>query len=112
MPNDQQADAGHEMQAPQHGVPHLGLSVAPAASVDGAGGKGVVVTAVDPNGPAADAGFKVGTVILDVGGKAVGNSGDVAKALQDAQAQGKHGVLMRVQVDGATRFVAVPLRAA
>jgi serine protease Do len=112
MPNDQQANAGHEMQAPQHGVPHLGLSVAPAASVDGAGGKGVVVTAVDPSGPAADAGFKVGTVILDVGGKAVGNSGDVAKALQDAQAQGKHGVLMRVQVDGATRFVAVPLRAA
>jgi serine protease Do len=112
MPNEQQANAGHEMQTPQHGVPHLGLSVAPAASVDGAGGKGVVVTAVDPNGPAADAGFQVGTVILDVGGKAVGNSGDVTKALQDAQAKGKHDVLMRVQVDGTTRFVAVPLRAA
>ena len=112
MPNEQQANAGHQMQTPQHGVPHLGLSVAPAASVAGAGGKGVVVTAVDPNGPAADAGFQVGTVILDVGGKAVGNSGDVTKALQDAQAQGKHDVLMRVQVDGATRFVAVPLRAA
>jgi serine protease Do len=86
--------------------------VAPAAAVDGAGGKGVVVTAVDPNGPAADAGFKVGTVILDVGGKAVGNSRDVVKALQEAQAQGKHDVLMRVQVDGATHFVALPLRAA
>jgi serine protease Do len=112
MPGDQQADAGRQMQAPQHGVPHLGLSVAPAASVAGAGGKGVVVTAVEPNGPAADAGFKVGTVILDVGGKAVGNSGDVVKALQDAQAHGKHDVLMRVQIDGATRFVALPLRAA
>jgi serine protease Do len=100
------------MQVPRHGVPHLGLSVAPAAAVDGAGGKGVVVTAVDPNGPAADAGFKVGTVILDVGGKAVGNSRDVVKALQEAQAQGKHDVLMRVQVDGATHFVALPLRAA
>jgi serine protease Do len=112
LPDEQQANAGHEMQSPRHGVPHLGLSVAPAASVDGAGGKGVVVTGVDPNGPAADAGFQVGTVILDVGGKAVGNAGDVAKALQDAQAQGKHDVLMRVQVDGATHFVAVPLRAA
>jgi serine protease Do len=110
MPNDQQANAGNEMQTPRHGVPHLGLSVAPAAAVAGAGGKGVVVTAVEPNGPAADAGFQVGTVILDVGGKAVGNADDVVKALQDAQAQGKHDVLMRVQMDGATHFVAVPLR--
>jgi serine protease Do len=110
MPNDQQANAGSQMQTPRHGVPHLGLSVAPAAAVAGAGGKGVVVTAVDPNGPAADAGFQVGAVILDVGGKAVGNADDVVKALQDAQAQGKHDVLMRVQMDGATHFVAVPLR--
>jgi serine protease Do len=110
MPNDQQANAGNEMQSPRHGVPHLGLSVAPAAAVAGAGGKGVVVTAVDPNGPAADAGFRVGAVILDVGGKTVGNAGDVVKALQDAQAQGKHDVLMRVQMDGAIHFVAVPLR--
>ncbi len=109
MPNEQQANAGNEMQTPRHGVPHLGLSVAPAATVAGAGGKGVVVTAVDPNGPAADAGFKVGTVILDVGGKAVGNAGDVVTALQDAKAQGKRDILMRVQIDGATRFVAVPL---
>ncbi len=110
MPNERRADAGQQVPTPQHGVPHLGLSVAPAASVAGAGGKGVVVTAVEPNGPAADAGFKVGTVILDVGGKAVGNSGDIVKALQAAQAQGKHDVLMRVQIDGATRFVALPLR--
>jgi serine protease Do len=109
MPNERQANAEHEMQTPRYGVPHLGLSVAPAAAVAGAGGKGVVVTAVDPSGPAADAGFKVGTVILDVGGKAVGNAGDVVKALQQAQAQGKHDVLMRVQINGATRFVALPL---
>jgi len=108
LPNEQRADAGQQMQAPPHGVPHLGLSVAPSASVAGAGGKGAVVTAVEPNGPAAEAGFKVGTVILDVGGKAVGNSGDIVKALQDAQTQGKHSVLMRVQIDGATRFVALP----
>jgi serine protease Do len=109
MPNEQQANAGQEMPAPRHGVPHLGLSVAPAAAVAGAGDKGVVVTAVDPSGPAANAGFKVGTVILDVGAKAVGNAGDVVKALQEAQAQGKHDVLMRVQMSGATRFVALPL---
>ena len=82
---------------PTSGVPHLGLSVAPASEVSGAGGQGVVVTAVDPDGPAAEQGFQTGTVILDVGGKAVANAGDVRKALVDAKAQGKHQVLMRVK---------------
>ncbi len=61
-------------------MPHLGLTVAPAAAV-GAGQTGVVVTAVDPNGPAAEAGFETGNVILDVGGKAVTNANDIATAL-------------------------------
>ena len=34
-----------------------------------------VVTAVDPEGPAAEHGLQTGDVILDVGGKAVGNFG-------------------------------------
>ena len=68
-----------------------------------------MVTAVDPNGPAAEQGFQTGNVILDVGGKAVSNAGDVRKALVEAKAQGKHDVLMRVKMGDATRFVAVPL---
>ena len=93
---------------PSHGVPHLGLTVAPAAAV-GAGQSGVVVTAVDPDGPAAEAGFEEGTVILDVSGKAVADANDIAKALREAEAQGKHDVLMRVKAGDATHFVAVPL---
>ena len=54
--------------------------------VDGAGQKGVVVTAVDPDGPAAEHGFKTGDVILNVGGKAVANAGDVRSALIAANA--------------------------
>ena len=88
---------------------HLGLSVAPASEVSGAGAQGVVVTAVDPDGPAAELGFQTGTVILDVGGKSVANAGDVRNALADAKAQGKHEVLMRVKMGDATRFVALPL---
>jgi len=90
-------------------VPHLGLSVAPASEVSGAGSQGVVVTAVDPDGPAAEQGFQTGTVILDVGGKTVTNAGDVRNALNEAKAQGKHQVLMRVKMGDATRFVALPL---
>ncbi len=109
MPNEQQAKADTEQSTPTNGVPHLGLSLAPANDVAGAGGKGVVVVSVDPDGPAAEQGFQRGNVILDVGGKAVANVGDVRNALKEAKAQGKHAVLMRVKMGDATRFVAVPL---
>jgi serine protease Do len=109
MPNQQEASATQEQTAPTNGVPHLGLTVAPAGDVAGAGDSGVVVTAVQPDGPAAQAGFQPGNVILDVGGKKVANGGDVVHALKEAQAQGKHDVLMRVKVGQATQFVAVPL---
>ena len=89
-------------------MPHLGLSLAPASDA-GAGGKGLTVTAVDPNGPAAEHGFQTGDVIMDVGGKAVANAGDVRQALTDAKAQGKHEVLMRVKAGDAVHFVALPL---
>jgi serine protease Do len=109
MPNQQQASADPQGAEPTRGVPHLGLSVAPANEVSGAGQEGVVVTAVDPDGPAAEQGLQTGTVILDVGGKAVANAGDVRQALIDAKAQGKHQVLMRVKIGDGTRFVALPL---
>ena len=109
MPDQQQASSENDRAHPTSGVPHLGLTVAPAAEVDGAGQQGVVVTAVDPDGPAAERGLQTGNVILDVGGKAVANAGDVRKALADAKATGKHEVLMRVKIGDATRFVALPL---
>jgi serine protease Do len=110
MPNDQQvasADTGNAQS--DAGVPHLGLQVAPAQDVSGAGSRGVVVTAVDPDGPAAEQGFQTGAVILDVGGKAVANASDVRDALVAAKAQGKRDVLMRVKIGDVTRFVAMPL---
>jgi len=109
MPSEHMAKADTEQAQPTGGVPRLGLSVAPATEVPGAGGKGVVVTAVDPDGPAAEHGLQEGNVILDVGGKAVANAGDVRKALSEAKAQGRHDVLMRVKIGEATRFVALPL---
>ena len=110
MPSDQQvASNDSEQNAAPSGVPHLGLQVAPAKDVSGAGSEGVVVTGVDPDGPAAEQGFQTGTVILDVGGKAVANAGDIRHALTEAKSQGKHDVLMRVKTGDTTRFVAMPL---
>ena len=110
MPNDRQANAGGEHQSKETaGTPRLGLSLAPASEVDGAGDKGVVVTSVDPDGPAAEHGVKTGDVILNVGGKSVANVGEVRSALSDAKSNGKHSVLLQVKTADAMRFVAVPL---
>jgi serine protease Do len=109
VPNEQRASAENDNAQSTSGVPHLGLQVAPANEVSGAGDKGVVVTAVEPDGPAAEQGFQVGNVILEVGGKPVANAGDVRKALSEAKSQGRHQVLMRVKTGDATRFVALPL---
>jgi serine protease Do len=90
-------------------VPKLGLTLAPANSVAGAGKDGVVVTEVDPNSAAADRGFKEGDVILEVAGKSVTNAGDVREAINAARTDNKNSVLMRVKSGGSSRFVAVPL---
>ena len=84
--------------------PRLGLSLA-----TGGGEPGVVIADIDPNGPAADFGFRPGDVILDVAGKSVATPAEVRKALADARADGKRSVLMRVKSERGTRFVAVPL---
>jgi len=84
--------------------PHLGLSLAPAGSEPG-----VVVADIDPNGLAADFGFKAGDVILDVAGKTVATPAEVRKALGEARTEGKRSVLMRVKTEQGTRFVAIPL---
>jgi serine protease Do len=90
-------------------VPKLGMTVAPANSVAGAGKEGVVVTEVDPKSAAADRGFKEGDVILEVAGKTVANAGDVREAITAARNDNKNSVLMRIKSGGSSRFVAVPL---
>ncbi len=110
MPKERQAMAGtQDHDAPGADVPKLGLSLAPANQVAGSNGQGVVVTQVDPDGPAAERGFKTGDVILDVGGTTVASPADVKKALADAKSSGKKTVLMRVKSEAGTRFVALPI---
>jgi serine protease Do len=107
LPNQQQAKVEPGQAEPS--VPHLGLTLAPAKEVAGSGDKGVVVTGVEPDGPAADRGIQTGDVILDVGGKAVANVSDVRKALTEARTKGKHDALIRLKTADGSRFVAVPL---
>ncbi|MGY4625852.1 Do family serine endopeptidase [Bradyrhizobium sp. USDA 4486] len=90
-------------------VPKLGMTVAPANSVAGAGKEGVVVTEVDPKSAAAERGFKEGDVILEVAGKSVATAGEVRDAINAARTDNKNSVLMRVKSGGQSRFVAVPI---
>ncbi|MBH5367746.1 Do family serine endopeptidase [Bradyrhizobium glycinis] len=112
LPNERQAKGGSADEGrgqPGAGTPRLGLSLAPAGDVQGAGQNGVVVTEVDPQGPAAQRGIRTGDVILNVGGKAVSNVGEVRSELAQAKSSGKRSVLLQVRSAEATRFVAVPL---
>ena len=111
LPKERQAraDTDEQRDSQSSDMPKLGLSLAPANKASGYDGDGVVVTGVDPSGPAADHGFKTGDVILEVSGKIVSTPADVSKAVGDARTSGKRTVLMRVKSGEATRFVAIPL---
>jgi serine protease Do len=89
----------------------LGLKLAPAGRVAGAGDEGVVVTSVDSSGVAAEHGFTTGDVILEVAGKSVSTPAEVRDEIASVRKEGKGAVLMRVKKSGSnTRFVALPIK--
>ena len=93
-------------------VEKLGLSLAPAGKIPGAGEDGVVILEVNSESDAADKGLKPGDIILQVAGVAVSNPSDVAKGLKKAteSAKGEKDevkVLMQVKTGDQTRFVAL-----
>ena len=95
--------AGEEME-------DLGLSLAPAADYSGAGGKGVVITDVDPDSKAAEKGLKPGDVILEVARKPVSAPSDVLDGVRQAKDKGRKAVLLRVRSGEQERFIAIPLK--
>ena len=88
-------------------VSALGLQLAPAASIPGAGDEGVVVADVDQDSAAAQKGFKVGDVILEAGGKKVSKPGDITAVIAAAKKDGRKAVLMRVKNQQGVHFVAL-----
>jgi len=110
LPNDREARATPETRE-QGGLalPRLGLTLAPASEVAGSGNEGVVVTAVEPDGVAAEHGFKAGDVILEVAGRKVASPADIRASVGNAQREGKRTVLIRVKSGEGTKFVALRL---
>jgi serine protease Do len=109
LPNAKEARALADEGDSSADLSKLGLTLAPAARVAGAGAEGVVITGVDSSGVAADHGFSTGDVILEVAGKSVSTPTDVREVITTARTQGKRTVLVRVKKGDNTRFVALPL---
>ena len=69
--------------------------------------RGVVVTSVDPNGPAAEQGVRVGDRIVEVAQEPVSTPSQLAAKIKAAKAAGRKAVLLLVEGEGGMRFVAI-----
>lgn len=96
-------------EAEKSGLAGLGMTLAPADQVQGAGDQGVAVIDIDPSGAAARKGIRDGDIILEVGGKTVAAPAEVKSGVEAAKAQGRTAVLMKVKSANGTHFVAIPV---
>jgi serine protease Do len=103
------AEAKTEEQNPSSEQSTLELTFAPAHTVAGAGEQGAVVRGIDPNGRAAKSGLQTGDIIIDVGRGSVNTPADVRKMVDEARAESKRAVLMRIKRGDTMSFVAVPI---
>ena len=72
------------------------------------GAKGLVVTEVPQNSPAAAQGLRPGDLVVSVSGRPVTSPDDVKRGASAAQKSGKKNLLVRVMRDGSARFFALP----
>jgi serine protease Do len=89
-----------------HGTELLGMELAPAGEVAGAGDRGVAIVDIDPEGAAAAKGLKEGDVILKVSGKPVSKPEEVKRDIIAAQQEGKKAVLLEVKTASGEHVVA------
>jgi serine protease Do len=99
----QKAEAKPAEAEPQK-LADFGLTVIPNDK-----GDGVVVTDVDPDSAAAERGLSNGDVIVSVNAAAVKSSDDVAAAIAAAGKNGRKAVLMQIEGENGSRFVALPV---
>lgn len=104
---DREARAERPAKAEKSSFANLGVELAPAASLPGAGKEGVVVADIDPEGLAAQKGLKTGDVILEAAGKPVSRPSDISDALASAKKEGHKAVLLRIKSADGVRFLAL-----
>lgn len=100
-PKDKQAELKERAE--------LGLTIAQARLVPGAGDTGVVVLEIRPGSGAADGGLQVGDIIIGIGGQPIVAGADLDRMVNEARAQSRRTILVRIKRAGAMNFVAVPI---
>ena len=73
--------------------------------------KGVVITEVPQNSPAAAQGLRPGDLLVAVGHDTVGSLEEVQQKVAAAKKNGHKNALVRVEREGNTRFIALPFEA-
>ncbi len=71
--------------------------------------KGIVITEVPKNGPAAAQGLRPGDLVVALGHEAVGALEEFQQKIAAAKKNGHKNILVRVEREGSIRFVALPL---
>lgn len=74
--------------------------------------KGVVVTDVDPKGPAAERGLKAGDVVVEVQQGEVSTPADVQQRIEGVRKENRKSVLMLIQRPDGLQWVPLPLTGA
>jgi serine protease Do len=102
------AAASTEPERPVPAAPQdltgFGLKVTPNEN-----GAGVVVTDVDPDSAASERGVSAGDIIAAVNDAEVNTAADIAKAVDAAASNGRKSVLLRIDGESGSRFVALPV---
>jgi serine protease Do len=107
LPADKEAKLETPAAPERSQLASLGLTLAPASTIAGAGKDGVVVADIDPEGIAAQKGLNTGDVILEAAGKSVARPSDVTAAFDAARKDGRKAVLLRVKSGDNIRYIAV-----
>ncbi len=99
-----QAQAETPAPATEDTLTGFGLTVARADD-----GRGLVVTDVAADSPAAERDIRPGDIIVSVNSMEVTTAQDVAKAVDEANKVGRRAVLVQVQREDTNLFVALPV---
>jgi len=103
-------------KANEHKLAALGITVA-SATADVVqrfdlpeGVEGLVITDVDPEGPAFEEGIRAGDLVAEVSQEKVKTPKDADRLVKAAKKAGKRSVLLLIEGQSGFRFVAVQLR--
>jgi serine protease Do len=73
--------------------------------------KGAVITEVPQNSPGAAQGLRAGDLVVAVGHESVGSLEELQQKIAAARKNGRKNVILRVEREGNTRFIALPFEA-